>query len=42
MKLRILKNSRVLISIMVIALFKFQPRIPKYEIFFENSKALSF
>ena len=36
MKLRMLKNSTVLISKMAIVFFKFQPEISKYEIFFEN------
>ena len=36
--LRIFKNSRILISKKAIAFFKFQQKIPKYEIFFENSK----
>ena len=38
MKLLIMKNSRVLISIMEIAFFKLKPEIPKYEILFENLK----
>ena len=42
MKLCILKNLRVLISKMAIVLFKFQLKIPKYQIFFENSKVFSF
>ena len=36
--LPILTNSRVLISKMAIVFFKFRQKIPKYEIFFENSK----
>ena len=38
MKLRILKNSKVLISKKAIVFVKFQPKILKYEILFENSK----
>ena len=36
--LHILKNSRVLVSKIVIVFLKFQQKIRKYEIFFENSK----
>ena len=42
MRLRILKNSRVLISKVAIDFFKFQLKIPKYKIFFENSKVSFF
>ena len=42
MKLGILKNFRVLISKMAIVFFKFQPEIPNYKIFFENSKVFFF
>ena len=39
MNLHILKNSRVLISNMeIVFVFKFQQKIPKYKVFFENTK----
>ena len=41
-KLRILKNSRLLIRKMEIVFFKFQPKVHKYKIFFENSKFFLF
>ena len=39
---RILKNSRVLIRKTATVFFKFQPKVPKYKIFSENSKVFSF
>ena len=42
MKLRILKNSRLLIRKMAIVFFKSQPKVPKYKILFEKLNFFSF